>query len=126
MDLAKVQDTLYGAGLRVRPLCSACCPDLRIWGTVNGSLLAFPHLRANAGALINVGSEAPETPVPLHGTCTASKHAVKGFTANAMRLKPNDNHASQSVLLSEAFQLAVDPALPVGRWQCTRGRAPTP
>jgi len=54
--------------------------DTNFWGVVHGSLVALPHLRANGGVLVNVGSEVSEAVVPLQGIYTASKHAVKGFT----------------------------------------------
>jgi len=56
------------------------------WGVVNGSLAAVPHLRANGGTLINLGSEVSETAIPLQGHYVASKHAVKGFT-DTLRLE---------------------------------------
>jgi short-subunit dehydrogenase len=60
--------------------------DTNFWGVVNGSLAALPYLKANAGALINIGSEVSEAIVPLQGMYTASKHAVKGFT-DALRVE---------------------------------------
>ncbi|MDB5801063.1 MAG: short-chain dehydrogenase [Rhodocyclales bacterium] len=60
--------------------------DTNFWGIVNGSLAALPHLRANGGALINLGSEVSDAVVPLQGMYSASKHAVKGFT-DALRVE---------------------------------------
>ncbi|SNS95930.1 Short-chain dehydrogenase [Noviherbaspirillum humi] len=60
--------------------------DTNFWGVVNGSLVALPHLRANGGALINVGSEVSDAVIPLQGMYSASKHAVKGFT-DALRVE---------------------------------------
>lgn len=54
--------------------------DINYWGVVNGSLAALPHLANSGGTLINIGSEASEAVVPLQGTYSASKHAVKAFT----------------------------------------------
>jgi short-subunit dehydrogenase len=54
--------------------------DTNFWGIVNGSLVALPYLKANGGALINLGSEVSEAVVPLLGMYSATKHAVKGFT----------------------------------------------
>lgn len=54
--------------------------DINFWGVVHGSLVALPYLRANGGALINLGSEVSDAVVPLQGMYSASKHAVKGFT----------------------------------------------
>jgi short-subunit dehydrogenase len=60
--------------------------DTNFWGVVNGSLVALPFLKANGGALINVGSEVSDAIVPLQGMYSASKHAVKGFT-DALRIE---------------------------------------
>ena len=60
--------------------------DTNFWGVVNGSLAALSHLKANGGALINVGSEVSEAVVPLQGMYSASKHAVKGFI-DALRVE---------------------------------------
>lgn len=60
--------------------------DTNFWGVVNGSLAALPHLKAQGGALINVGSEVSDAVIPLQGMYSASKHAVKGFT-DALRVE---------------------------------------
>jgi len=60
--------------------------DVNYWGVVHGSLTALRYLRANGGALINVGSEVSEAVAPLQGPYSASKHAVKGFT-DALRVE---------------------------------------
>ncbi|MDB5841625.1 MAG: Short-chain dehydrogenase, partial [Herminiimonas sp.] len=60
--------------------------DTNFWGVVNGSLVALPHLLAQGGSLINVGSEVSEAVIPLQGMYSASKHAVKGFT-DALRVE---------------------------------------
>ncbi len=54
--------------------------DINYWGLVNGSIIALPHLKKQGGALINLGSEVSEAYVPMLGTYSATKHAVKGFT----------------------------------------------
>jgi short-subunit dehydrogenase len=54
--------------------------ETNFWGVVYGSRIAVEHLRKRGGALINIGSEVSDTPVPLIGMYAASKHAVKGFT----------------------------------------------
>jgi short-subunit dehydrogenase len=54
--------------------------ETNVWGVVNGSKLAVERLRDHGGALINLGSEVSDSPVPLQGMYSASKHAVKGFT----------------------------------------------
>ena len=60
--------------------------ETNLWGVVYGSRIAVDHLRENGGALINVGSEVSDAPVPLQGIYSASKHAVKGFT-DALRIE---------------------------------------
>jgi short-subunit dehydrogenase len=60
--------------------------DINFWGVVYGSRAALPHLKANGGALINVGSEVSEAYVPILGMYSATKHAVKGFT-DALRVE---------------------------------------
>jgi short-subunit dehydrogenase len=60
--------------------------ETNFWGVVYGSRIAVEHLRERGGALINIGSEVSDTPVPLIGMYAASKHAVKGFT-DAFRLE---------------------------------------
>jgi short-subunit dehydrogenase len=72
--------------------------ETNYWGVVNGSLAALPYLKANGGALINVGSILSDTYVPLQGHYTASKHAVKGFT-DALRLELMHQKAPVSVTL---------------------------
>src|SRR5262249_58516424 len=52
--------------------------ETNYWGVVHGALAALPHLKANGGAIINVGSS--DTGYPLQGHYSASKHAVKAFT----------------------------------------------
>ena len=60
--------------------------ETNVWGVVNGSRIAVELLRAHGGALINVGSEVSDAPVPLQGMYSSSKHAVKGFT-DALRME---------------------------------------
>jgi short-subunit dehydrogenase len=54
--------------------------DTNLWGVVNGSRIAVEKLSDRGGAIINIGSEVSDAPVPLQGLYSASKHAVKGFT----------------------------------------------
>jgi short-subunit dehydrogenase len=60
--------------------------DVNFWGVVNGSMTALPYLKAQGGALINVGSEVSEAVAPMLGMYATTKHAVKGFT-DALRLE---------------------------------------
>jgi short-subunit dehydrogenase len=70
------------------------------FGVVNGSLEAVKHFRTNGrpGAVINVGSALSDVAAPLMGAYSASKHAVKGFTA-ALRLEVLRDKAPVSVTL---------------------------
>jgi NAD(P)-dependent dehydrogenase (short-subunit alcohol dehydrogenase family) len=72
--------------------------ETNYWGVVHGSLAALPHLKAQGGALINVGSVLSDTGYPLQGHYTASKHAVKGFT-DSLRLELEHDGAGVSVTL---------------------------
>ncbi|MFL6192796.1 MAG: SDR family oxidoreductase [Thermoanaerobaculia bacterium] len=84
--------------------------DTNFWGVVYGSLAALPHLKANGGALINVGSEVSEAVVPLQGMYSASKHAVKGFT-DALRVEVEEvDKAPVSITLIQPT--AVDTPFP--------------
>jgi len=83
--------------------------DINFWGVVNGSLAALPHLRANGGALINLGSEASEAALPLQAMYSASKHAVKGFT-DGLRMELEVDEAPVSVTLIQPT--AVDTPYP--------------
>jgi short-subunit dehydrogenase len=80
---------LYGRLDEVSEADSRRLMDINFWGVVNGSLAAVPHLKAQGGALINVGSEVSEAYVPVLGMYTATKHAVKGFT-DALRVEVED------------------------------------
>jgi NAD(P)-dependent dehydrogenase (short-subunit alcohol dehydrogenase family) len=73
--------------------------DINFWGVYYGSLAALPHLKANGGALINVGSEVSEAVIGYQGTYSTTKHAVKGFT-DALRVEiENIDQAPVSITL---------------------------
>lgn len=72
--------------------------DTNFWGVVNGSRVAVEHLKNKDGALINVGSEVSDAPIPLQGIYSASKHAVKGFT-DALRMETEGDNFPISVTL---------------------------
>lgn len=78
--------SIYGRLDQVSEADSRRLFDTNFWGVVNGSLAALPHLKAQGGALINLGSEVSEAVIPLQGMYSASKHAVKGFT-DALRVE---------------------------------------
>ena len=79
--------------------------DTNFWGVVAGSRVAIEHLRANGGALINVGSEVSDSPVPLIGMYAASKHAVKGFT-DTLRMELESEKLPISVTLIKPTAIA--------------------
>src|SRR5687768_4870046 len=68
------------------------------WGVVYGSLIAIRQLRQRGGALINLGSVASDTSIPLQTMYSASKHAVKGFT-DGLRMELEAEDAPVSVTL---------------------------
>ena len=72
--------------------------DTNFWGVVNGSRAAVECMQDRGGALINVGSEVSDTPVPLLGIYAASKHAVKGFT-DTLRMELESDNKPISVTL---------------------------
>ncbi|MDQ3324048.1 MAG: SDR family oxidoreductase [Acidobacteriota bacterium] len=72
--------------------------ETNVWGVVNGSRIAVEHLRNRGGALINLGSEVSDAPVPLQGMYSSSKHAVKGFT-DALRMELEADKLPVSVTL---------------------------
>jgi short-subunit dehydrogenase len=72
--------------------------EINFWGTVYGSRAALPHLRANGGALINIGSIVSDRAIPLQGAYSASKHAIKGFT-DALRMELEQEKDPVSVTL---------------------------
>jgi short-subunit dehydrogenase len=49
------------------------------FGVVNGSVAALPHLKAQGGALITIGSIVSDLQTPVMGAYAASKHAAKGY-----------------------------------------------
>lgn len=78
--------------------------ETNFWGVVNGSLVAVKHLKANGGALINLGSVESDVAIPLQGMYSASKHAVKAFT-DALRIELQDARAPVSVTLIKPWAI---------------------
>lgn len=68
------------------------------WGVVNGSRVAVDHLRTKGGALINIGSESSDAPIPLQGVYSSAKHAVKAFT-ESLRMELESDKLPISVTL---------------------------
>ncbi len=78
--------------------------ETNVWGVVYGSRIAVEHLRERGGALINVGSEVSDSPIPLQGIYSASKHAVKGFTdAFRMEIEADDLPVSVTLIKPTAI-----------------------
>ena len=72
--------------------------ETNVWGVIYGSLVAAENLKANGGAIINIGSTLSDRAIPLQGIYCASKHAVKGFT-DAFRMELQADDAPISVTL---------------------------
>lgn len=80
--------------------------EVNFWGVVHGSKLAAEHLRARGGGtIVNVGSMLSERAVPLLGTYSASKHAVKAFT-EALRMELEKEGSGVAVTLIEPASVA--------------------
>ncbi len=75
------------------------------WGVVHGSLEAVKLMKGRGGgAIINLGSEVSDRSVPLQGTYSASKHAIKGFTESLrMELDKEDAGVSLTVVKPAAI-----------------------
>ncbi|WP_226011023.1 SDR family oxidoreductase [Halomicrobium salinisoli] len=74
--------------------------ETNVWGLLYGSLAAAAHYknRHKPGAIINVGSVASDQALPMQGSYSASKHAVKAFT-DALRAELMAEDAPVSVTL---------------------------
>ncbi|ESP89961.1 SDR family oxidoreductase [Candidatus Halobonum tyrrellensis] len=72
--------------------------DTNVWGLLQGSLEAADRLKPRGGAIVNLGSLASDRAIPLQGSYSASKHAVKGFT-DALRMELEEAGAPVSVTL---------------------------
>jgi short-subunit dehydrogenase len=73
--------------------------ETNVWGLLYGSLEAADHLKLrDGGAIINIGSVVSDRAIPLQGSYSASKHAVKGFT-DALRMELDAEGAPISVTL---------------------------
>jgi short-subunit dehydrogenase len=72
--------SVYGRALDVSVDDMRRLFDTNVWGVVYGSRVACEELRRRGGALINVGSEVSDQPIPLQVAYSASKHAVKAWT----------------------------------------------
>lgn len=68
------------------------------FGVVNSAKAAVPHLKAQGGALIVVGSIASDIPSPLMGAYAATKHAVKAYV-ESLRIELKGEGAPVSLTL---------------------------
>ncbi|MBF3699208.1 SDR family oxidoreductase [Burkholderia pseudomallei] len=94
--------TIFGSALSVPLDDQRRLFDTNYWGVVHGSLVASEHFRRTSdfrgGAIINMGSEASDAPVPLQSAYAASKHAIKGFT-DSLRIELEADNVPVSVTL---------------------------
>lgn len=60
--------------------------EVGYFGTVKGSHAALSHLKGKGGTIINIGSILSDRAVPLQGSYSAMKAALKGFT-EALRME---------------------------------------
>jgi short-subunit dehydrogenase len=90
--------SIYGKLLEIPTEDQRRLFDTNFWGVVYGSLAAARHLRGRGGAIINIGSTLSDRAIPIQGTYSASKHAVKGFT-DALRMELEADGAPISVTL---------------------------
>jgi short-subunit dehydrogenase len=72
--------------------------ETNFWGVVYGSLSALRHLSNRGGAIINIGSVASDSAIPLQGMYSATKHAVKAFT-DALRMEVSADRLPISITL---------------------------
>lgn len=75
--------------------------DTNFWGVVNGTLAAIPHVRAQNGAIVNLGCDLSATGPAMRGMYAVSKQAVKAFTRAFREDLSRDATASVSVSLIE-------------------------
>jgi short-subunit dehydrogenase len=76
------------------------------WGVVHGSLEAVKLMKSRGGgAIINLGSEVSDRSVPLQGTYSASKHAIKAFT-ESLRMELDKENARISLTVVKPSAIA--------------------
>ncbi|MFO0667644.1 MAG: SDR family oxidoreductase [Polyangiaceae bacterium] len=84
--------------------------EVNFWGVVHGSLVALPWLRRAHGALINMGSDVADVPMPLQGMYAASKNAVRAFT-DTLRIEV-EQCSDEPVAITLVEPAGVDTPLP--------------
>jgi short-subunit dehydrogenase len=90
--------SVYGRALEVSVDDMRRLFETNVWGVVHGSRVACEELRRRGGALINVGSEVSDQPIPLQVAYSAAKHAVKAWT-DGLRMELEADGAAISVTL---------------------------
>ena len=90
--------TIFGELLQVSLEDERRLFDVNFWGVVHGSLIALAHLKQRGGTLINMASVVSNRSLPLQGTYSASKHAVRAFT-DALRMELQKEGAPVAVSL---------------------------
>ncbi len=101
---------IYGRADQTREEDARRLFDVNFWGAVNGCLASLPHLRANGGALITVGSEVSDAYAPLMSMYVASKHAIKGYV-DVLRVEVEDVDKAP-VAITLILPTAVNTAFP--------------
>ena len=99
--------------------------DTNYWGVVYGSLVAAEHLVTRGGAIINIGSTLSDRAIPIQGTYSASKHALKGFT-DALRMELEHDKAPISVTLIKPAAINTPYTLHAKNFLATEPEVPAP
>jgi short-subunit dehydrogenase len=99
--------------------------DTNYWGVVYGSIIAADHLATKGGAIINIGSTLSDRAVPIQGTYSASKHAIKGFT-DALRMELEHDKAPVSVTLIKPAAINTPYTLHAKNYLPTEPEVPPP
>ena len=100
--------------------------DTNFWGLVYGSLEAVKQFKAAGyGKLVNLGSVASDTVLPLQVMYCATKHAIKAFT-DGLRMELQDENAPISVTLIRPA--AIDTPFPehAGNYLAGEPKLPAP
>ena len=78
--------------------------ETNVWGVVNGSRIAVEYLRDRGGAIVNVGSEVSDAPVPLQGIYSLQNTPSKGLrTSLRMELEADGLPISVSLIKPTAI-----------------------
>jgi short-subunit dehydrogenase len=101
--------TMYGKLLEVPLEDERRLFETNFWGVVNGSRTALEQFKSQGGTLINIGSVLSDRALPLQGSYSASKHAVKAFT-DALRMELEK--AGAPVVVNLIKPASIDTPLP--------------